>query len=313
MTSWVNRLAWLEHISCGCSEVDDVGRFLDSADTFSADLGYSHVAGLTPGSSPGVSHDPVALVAVASVADNTDGVIERGTTSGVVEDTGSVSGEDASVGLDEDRDGLLGDSGLHGADAVGRDHSVGGSPYTSSSSVVSARAILGRVGVRVLSHEVVLGSVVEGLLLPSTIASVVGGVAINKLLLGEGQESAGLDEVASFKGSSGGERPARTALSLILDTVDGTLRSPVDRSGGRTGARAGRRSIALMAGHLAVGEHVAGVSLALTARGPRGAVCVVVLAGGEVSSLGLLLADSLVVIVSDSSSEHLSVFVVREV
>jgi len=37
--------------------------------------------------------------------------------------------------------------------------------------------------------------------------------------------------VASFSRSSGGERPARSALSLILDSSDGTLASPVVGSG----------------------------------------------------------------------------------
>lgn len=276
-------LAWIQDrvdCSCGSSEVDDVGRLLDTADTFSRNLGDSHVAAFTPGRSPRVSHDPVALVAIASVSDDTDGVIESGTTSRVVEDTGMVSGEDASVGFDEDRDGLLGNGSLHGADVVGTDHVVGGGLDTGSSTVVSARTVLGGVLVRGLSHEVVLGSVVEGSSLPSTGASVVGFVAINELLLGERQKSSGLDEVASFKGGSGGERPARSALSLVLDRVDGSLGSPVERStgGSGTGARAGRRSTALVAGEGTLGEHVAGVSLAFTGRSPRCAVGVVVLA-----------------------------------
>jgi len=209
MTSWVSS-ALLDEDGRGgscerCSEMDDVGRFLDTTNACSVDLGDSHVALLTPGRSPRVSHDPVLLVAVASVSDDTDGVIESGTTSRVVEDTGMVSREDASVSFDEDRDRLLGDHRLHGTDVVGSAHLVGSSFDTSSSSVVSARSVLSGVGVRALSHEVVLGSVVEGCSLPSSVATVVGLVAVNKLLLGEGQKSSGLDEVTTFEGGSGGE------------------------------------------------------------------------------------------------------------
>ena len=126
MTSWVSSALLEGRVeSCGrCSEVDHVGRLLDTADAFSVDLGDSHVALLTPGRSPRVSHDPVLLVAVVSVSDDTDGVIESGTTSRVVEDTRSVGREYASVSFDEDRDRLLGDSSLHGTDVVGSDHLV---------------------------------------------------------------------------------------------------------------------------------------------------------------------------------------------
>jgi len=218
-------------------------------------LGDSHVAALTPGSSPRVSHDPVALVSIASVPNHTDGVIESRTASGVVEDTRMVTREGASVGFDQDRDGLLGDETLHGADVVSCSHVVGAGFDTSSSAVVSARSVLGGVGVRRLSHEVVLSGIVEGSSLPSTTATVVALVAVNELLLGERQKSASLDEVTSFKGGSGGEGPARTALSLVLDTVDGTLGSPVERSTGGSGrwrARTGRRSTTLITGELTV-------------------------------------------------------------
>jgi hypothetical protein len=48
------------------------------------------------------------------------------------------------------------------------------------------------------------------------------------LLLGEGDERTFVNSSNTLHGTSGGERPARSALTLILDTSDLTLGSPVD-------------------------------------------------------------------------------------
>lgn len=50
--------------------------------------------------------------------------------------------------------------------------------------------------------------VLEGFVLPSTLASVVGGGAGNELLLREFQESTGSDLVLSLHASGGSESPA---------------------------------------------------------------------------------------------------------
>lgn len=67
---------------------------------------------------------------------------------------------------------------------------------------------LGGVGVVALEVLGVLLGVDESVGLPSTVASVGLGVAINELLLGEGEEASGLDEMSTFDGSGGGESPA---------------------------------------------------------------------------------------------------------
>ena len=54
----------------------------------------------------------------------------------------------------------------------------------------------------------VLLGVDESVRLPSTVASVGLGVAVNELLLGEGEEVSGGEEVGTFDGSGGGESPA---------------------------------------------------------------------------------------------------------
>ena len=50
--------------------------------------------------------------------------------------------------------------------------------------------------------------VVEGVGLPSTLASVGGGVTVNNFLLGEGLKGVGGNEVVSLDGGGGGEGPA---------------------------------------------------------------------------------------------------------
>merc|ERR1719453_1211371 len=51
------------------------------------------------------------------------------------------------------------------------------------------------------------------------------------MLLREGVKLSGLDEVSTLNGTSGGESPEGSALSLVLDWGDGTLGSPVDGVG----------------------------------------------------------------------------------
>ena len=46
-------------------------------------------------------------------------------------------------------------------------------------------------------------NVLHGISLPSTVTSIAGGVAIDELLLGEGEELSLLDGVVSFNGSGG--------------------------------------------------------------------------------------------------------------
>merc|ERR1712127_945548 len=55
--------------------------------------------------------------------------------------------------------------------------------------------------------------------------------AVDEVLLGEIRQLAKDLRHLSLKSSSGGERPARAALTLILDFRDGTLFAPIDRLG----------------------------------------------------------------------------------
>jgi hypothetical protein len=96
--------------------------------------------------------------------------------------------------------------------------------------------VSGFVWVVSLELKLVRLGVLESVLLETTVATVVtpleAGGAVNELLLGERDEATGGEEVSTFEGTSGGESPAGTALTLILDSGDGTLGSPVNVSVG---------------------------------------------------------------------------------
>jgi hypothetical protein len=110
--------------------------------------------------------------------------------------------------------------------------------------------------------------VVHGVFLPSTVATSAGGIAVNDLLLREGKEMSSLDEVVSLNGAGGRESPAGSALSLVLNWVDGTLGSPVNRGSSWHGedsvlweglwSLVSKESLLLLRGH--VGELVVSVS-----------------------------------------------------
>jgi len=57
---------------------------------------------------------------------------------------------------------------------------------------------------------------------------MAGLYAINELRLGTLEKSTTFNGVSTLHSSGGGESPAGTALSLVLDTVDSSSLSPVD-------------------------------------------------------------------------------------
>jgi len=161
-------------------------------------------------------------------------VVEVGSALGGVEDTASVHLEDGLVGLDGDGGWLLGDGGLQLGDGSWGNVGVRGNLNLTLGSIVLAGtglSVSGGVWVGGLELLEVGLEVFEGVGLPSTIASIRGLVAGDNLLLGEGKELASLKEVSTLNSAGGGEGPAGTALSLVLNWVDGTLGSPVDLSG----------------------------------------------------------------------------------
>jgi len=201
--------------SVGVGEDNSV---LDTADTGAVTSdGETDVTLFTPDGVPGVLDEPVFLTVLGAVADGEDGVIEVGATGSRVEDTAGVSLPGGSVGLNEDGEGLLGESGLHLGDVAGED---GGDLLVSDAGAGDGG--LARLGGGGRSGGVAVGSlgiggVSAGVVLhggcgPSTVATVGAVVstvgAINELLLGEGLELSGSDAVSAFESSNGGESPA---------------------------------------------------------------------------------------------------------
>jgi len=98
----------------------------------------------------------------------------------------------------------------------------------------TAGSVLAGVGVRSLVGDTVVLDEVQGGSGPSTVAALVAVVsgAIDQLLLGEVLGTLSVDEGEGLEHTGGGEGPAGTAGSLVLDAGDLALRVPVDGVGG---------------------------------------------------------------------------------
>ena len=238
------------------------GDLLDTADTSAGFLdGDSDVALLSPAGSPGVSNDVVLLSALGAVSDGGDGVVEAGSASGGGgHDSTGVVHEWGGLGVDGHGHWSLSDGGLEGSSRVGRNLMDVGNLLVSGRG--RARSGLGVVRVLGLEHHTGRFGVLHSVFLPSTVAATASGVAVNELLLGEGEELSGLDEVMSLHGADSGEGPAGSTLSLVLHGVDGSLGSPVDGSGGELkdlsglggieggGSSVSEESLLLFGGHI---------------------------------------------------------------
>ena len=181
---------------------------LDTADTDTWDGSDLDVSLVSPRGTPGVSDDVVVLGSIVSVSDGGDGVVELGSASGGVEDSTGVHLEDRSVGLNGDGGWSLGNGSLELINGLGSNVGVGGNTNLTLGGRVLAGSISGSVWIVSLELLSVGLGIGEGVVLPSTRASVGSGVAVNELLLGKGEESSGLDEVVSLNGSGGREGPA---------------------------------------------------------------------------------------------------------
>ncbi|KAF1754016.1 hypothetical protein GCK72_020574 [Caenorhabditis remanei] len=109
----------------------------------------------------------------------------------------------------------------------------------SVSLVISSNVLLVEVALHVTSlvwvrvlgiNTVVVTNVLKGLVHKSSVASVVSvlGGAVDEILFGERDELSKLASVLSFECSGGGERPARSTHSLVLDIGDEMGVTPVD-------------------------------------------------------------------------------------
>jgi hypothetical protein len=187
---------------------------------------------LSPGGSPRVLDLPVvtSVGGISSVSNDEDTVVQS-SSAGRGHDTASVELEDILVSLNGDGDWLLDSGSLEGSLRVGWDvseSSDGGDGLASG----LASSIGSSVWVRSLRADtLVVDDELESVIHQTTVAALVSfsSRAVNQLLLRERQELSSVDEDVSFSRSSGGEGPARSALSLVLDWGDGSGGFPIDR------------------------------------------------------------------------------------
>ena len=123
-------------VGCGPQRV-----LLDTADTGAVGETNADVTRFSPASSPGVFDDEV----VGAVADSKDGVVKVGAAAGSGDDTGAVALEDASVGLNSDRDGSLLDGALESRGRFGGNVGVGGNRDGTTGGLAGSFGTLVRV------------------------------------------------------------------------------------------------------------------------------------------------------------------------
>lgn len=189
------------------------------------------VTGFAPSGTPRVADNPVS----GSVTDSLDAVIDvvvahrQDTTSvGLEVSGGEADRRRTTVQSDSEVAFTSGDGGV-ATDSGNEGRRVG---LASASLTSCAR----HVWVSRFSLDTTgLDNIVEGMLGPTTLATIRSGVARGDLLRSEGLKGISTNELAiRFNGSGGAEGPAGTALSLILDRGDNTVVAPVNVVGDRT-------------------------------------------------------------------------------
>lgn len=205
----------------------------------SAVPGHKNVALFAPQCAPRVLDDIVVLTIIGgSISDNENTVIESMAVAiwGIV-DSIVVELEAFVGGVDGNRDRSDRGQSLDERPFVsGRNVDESGVRSSAVPLPVSAFALLALVRVGFLSVDsVVLLDVGESIVHEAATASIVPVCcrAVDQVLLRERDEFASLPEQLTFKRSGGGERPARPAVTLVLDGGDGALRPPVDGRGDR--------------------------------------------------------------------------------
>jgi len=208
--------------------------------------GHEDVTAHAPRGSPTVLDDPVVLAAGGTITNSEHTMVEGGGAAGrLVVDASGVELEGVLRSIDGDASGTLGNLGLKIRFAARGHIDVGSELRTAVGGVVLAGSILSGVRIGRLGIDTAVGDdVLEGLGHETTVTTLVAlrTRAINQVLLGEADEGTSVEGMSTFKRTSSGERPARTALALVLDASDYALGPPVN--GGRESGDVGlkRRS-----------------------------------------------------------------------
>ena len=97
--------------------------------------------------------------------------------------------------------------------------------------IILALSIVGNIWVALISHQTELLDVSIAICVEATIASVISVIpgAVNKLLLSKNYTAIVFKGIVLLDRASCGERPAATALSLILNRPDDPEITPVNR------------------------------------------------------------------------------------
>ena len=187
--------------------------------------GHPDVPGKTPGGSPGVLDNPVVLAGgrVRSVPNHQHTVVQGVHVSGTlgrVVHTVAVQLEAEAACIDGNSDRALGgDCISHRSLIIGSDHLVARHGGSHVAGGELAGSIATSVGVRSLSVDATrVLDVLVGWGLEATVAARVSTVvgAVHQVLLGQGNQVVGLQEVSSLDGAYSRECPARPALALVL-------------------------------------------------------------------------------------------------
>jgi len=202
-------------------------------------IGQTDITGFTPGGTPRVLDLPEGLASgsISTITDSQDTMVQRGTTGGGIHDTAAVELEDGLIGFDGNRDWLNSNGSLQSIFTTDGNISKTGDDVVGHGGALSDVArVWTSSGIRIFGFRAdrSLGTqtdiVLEGIVHQTTIASLValGGRTVDQLLFTDFWELTSLQEVQTFNGTRGGERPARTTLFLVLDRRDGTLGRPID-------------------------------------------------------------------------------------
>ena len=155
---------------------------LDSTDTNGVlDGSDSDVSLLSPAGGPGVSDDVVVTNGlISSPSNSSDSVVKLGSTSSRVDDTASVVMEDFLIGLNSYGDDTLLDGTLEASSRSLRNVGIvlDGNGTSGHASMASSRnTSLGGIRVIALKGLTVILQVLEGFVLPTSIATIASSVA----------------------------------------------------------------------------------------------------------------------------------------
>jgi len=157
--------------------------FLNAADAITFNGHDVDVSLVTPGNVPRVSHDVVFLACgVFGVPNDCHGMVDVGCACGGVDDTGLVAKEYSIVCSHKSRNWTLSNGSKQVSSSSCRNLVVVSDSY-STSGISLALPLFSLVWVILSGHLRMFLQVIEGVVVPTSIATCRCSVAINQLLL----------------------------------------------------------------------------------------------------------------------------------